>query len=233
MMKNFKKLFCFTLLALSQNVLADGLEGFYAGASLGYIKADDIGKEYDLDGKWNLWKQKLKPEGAALGLNIGHNWLLNEKFLLGLEAGYQKYDARDTAFQYDATTGELCGSGGRECTFKTKLDQSFSLLAKAGYLVNEKTALYALGGYTTARIERSIYDGWDQLRWMNYDKWQDGWTLGAGLEYMFMNSLSAKVEYRYTDLGTYKYYTPAFQGEYEKHRYDHDELNVGLSYHFK
>lgn len=231
-MKYIKNLCCLLALGVSQHVFAEGWQGLYVGADLSYTKADDIGKEYDLDGSWNMWKQKIKPEGAGLGLQLGNNWVLNEKFLLGIEANYKIYDVRDTEFQYRVTDGHLCNDGGRDCTFKTKLDQSVSMLARMGVLINEKTLIYALGGYTTARLERKVYDGWDQLKWMNYNKWQDGWTAGAGFEYMFLDSLSVKAEYRYTDLGSYKYYTPAYEGQYEKQKYDQSEINVGLSYHF-
>lgn len=224
---------CYILiLSASSSVFANDWQGLYLGADLSYIKADDIGKEYDLDGSWNFWKQKIKPEGIGLGLQLGNNWVLNDRYLLGIEANYKKYDVRDTEYQYKVTDGHLCDNGGTECTFKTKLDQSFSIIGKAGYLINDKALIYALGGYTNARLERKVYDGWDQLRWMSYNKWQDGWTLGAGVEYMIMDSLSLKAEYRYTDLGSYKYYTPAYEGQYEKQKYDQDEINFGLNYHF-
>ena len=232
-MKIIKKIFFLILTYfLVQNAFARGLQGPYLGTEINYTKARDIGKEYDLDGTWNLWKQDIKPEGMGIGFKIGNNWIMNDRFLLGIEANYKKNNARDTVFQYKVSDGELCLDGGNDCTFKTKLDQSLSFIGKAGYLLNEKTVIYALGGYTTARLERKVYDGWDQRRWMDYNKWQDGWTLGGGFEYMLIDSLSLKTEYRFTDLGKYRYYTPAYEGQYEDQKYNQKEINFGINYYF-
>ena len=235
-MKNnkIKTTFCCFLLLFGTSLSINAQEkwqGFYAGLDLGYVKGDDNGKEYDLNGAWNLWGQHNKPEGFSLGVLGGHNWMLTDKVLVGLEAAYKKYDATDKAYQTEAFTGIDCGPA-TDCKFTTKVDQSFSLLGKLGYLINDKLLGYGIAGYSTVKIKRTVWDGWDQVDSMHYNKWQDGWTLGAGVEYQILESVSAKLEYKYTDLGRYKYYTPAFQGQIEKQKYDHDEINIGLNYHF-
>ena len=98
--------------------------------------------------------------------------------------------------------------------------------------MNDNAVIYGLGGYTTIDLERRVYDGWDQQRWMQYNKWQDGWTLGIGGEFIFKDNLSLKAEYRYTDLGKYNYYTPAYEGQIMKQKYDQDEISIGLNYYF-
>lgn len=229
-----KLIFCnfLILLSISFSISAEEKwDGFYAGVDIGYMKADDKGREHGLDGVWNLWEQNLKPEGASIGILAGHNWTFANNILLGLEGSFKKYDASDRVFQIDSSTGGDCAPA-TDCIFKTKTDQSFSLLGRVGYIVNEKFLAYAIGGYTTARIKRLIWDGWDQVANLHYNKWQDGWTLGAGVEYQVLESVSAKLEYKYTDLGRYSYHTPAFEGQIEKHKYDHDEINIGLNYHF-
>ena len=232
MQKYVKCLFSLVGLLLSQHAFAENWQGIYIGADISYVKAYDIGKEYDLDGTYNSWKQDIKPEGIGLGLHVGNNTIVNDRFLFGVEANYKIYDVKDTAFQYKVTDGHLCDDNGAECTFKSKLDQSASILARVGYLINEKTLIYAVGGYSAARLERKLYDGWDQLKWMSYKKWQNGWTAGAGLEYMLLNSVGVKAEYRHTDLGAYSYYTPAYGGQYEKQKYHQNEISLGLNYHF-
>lgn len=142
----------------------------------------------------------------------------------------RKYDVTDKAYQIEATTGLDCRPAS-DCKFTTKVDQSFSLLGKLGYLINDKLLGYGIAGYSTVKIKRSAW-GWFQEDSTHDNKWQDGWTLGAGVEYQILESLSAKLEYKYTDLGRYKYYTTAFGGNIEKQKYDHDEINIGLNYHF-
>ena len=221
-----------SLLLLSSNIWAGSFEGNYFGVDLSYMEADDIGKEYDLDGTWNLWKQDIKPKGAGLGLNIGHNWIINNQYLVGLEFNYKKYFARDRVNQYAVDDGRICTGNPVQCRFDSKVNQSASLIGKLGYLLNDNAVIYGLGGYTTIDLERRIYDGWDQQRWIQHNKWQDGWTLGIGGEYIFKDNLSLKAEYRYTDLGKYNFYTPAYQGQIEKQKYDQDEISIGLNYYF-
>ena len=119
-----------------------------------------------------------------------------------------------------------------DCEFKTEIKQSYSLLGRLGYLINDKTLAYVIGGYTNAKIERTIYDGWFLNGSDKNSDWQNGWTLGLGSEIQFKDSLSVKFEYRYTDLGDTSFYTPAFGGVQEKFDYTQNEIAVGLNYHF-
>ena len=41
------------------------------------------------------------------------------------------------------------------------------------------------------------------------DGWRTGWTVGAGIEHALPRNWSAKVEYRYTDLGRASSSTPS------------------------
>lgn len=218
--------------ALSCNVFAaEKWAGFYVGAELGYVDGDDEGKEYDLDGSFNGWVQNPQPDGTSLGIRGGYNWLITDKVIVGLEAGYNKYNAKDDYYQIDTFYGGDCDPG-TDCEFKTEIDQSYSLLGRLGYLVNNKTLVYVIGGYTKAKIKRTIIDGWFLVGSDKHDDWQSGSTLGVGAEYQLNNSFSAKLEYRYSDLGKESINTPAYGGQIEKHEYDQNEITIGLIYHF-
>jgi outer membrane immunogenic protein len=54
-----------------------------------------------------------------------------------------------------------------------------------------------------------------------------GWTLGAGVEYKFTESLHAKLEYRYSDYGDF---TENYKGM--KTDYTTNKVYMGISYKF-
>jgi outer membrane immunogenic protein len=56
------------------------------------------------------------------------------------------------------------------------------------------------GGGAWVRDEYTITSG--GLFFADADDTQNGWTIGAGLEYGFSPNWSAKVEYNYLDFGT-------------------------------
>jgi outer membrane immunogenic protein len=58
------------------------------------------------------------------------------------------------------------------------------------------------------------------------------WTVGAGLEYAFLNNLIGRVEYRYSDFGTFSYAPAVFAPFVENHRITENQVLVGLSYKF-
>jgi outer membrane immunogenic protein len=65
----------------------------------------------------------------------------------------------------------------------------------------------------------------------SHKSWQDGWTLGIGSEYNFYQNLTAKLEYRYTDLGSKSIYA-SNSSSTQTQNTRQNELNVGVAYHF-
>jgi len=82
--------------------------------------------------------------------------------------------------------------------------------------------LYVKGGY-----------GWADSRFSNGfggNGGRDGYTVGGGLEYLFTQNWSGKIEYQYYDFGTVNFVTPAaVVGSF---RNDEHTIKVGLNYRF-
>ncbi|WP_438275630.1 outer membrane protein [Nitrobacter sp.] len=80
--------------------------------------------------------------------------------------------------------------------------------------------LYVKGGY-----------GWADSRFTNGfsgNGGRDGYTVGGGLEYLFTQNWSGKIEYQYYDFGTVNVLTvPAFSFRNDEHT-----IKVGLNYRF-
>ena len=110
------------------------------------------------------------PDGGIYG---GYNFQTNN-WVVGVEA--------------DALLSGVEGSGGG-----TNVDQewSASLRLRAGYSL-ESFLLYGTGGLAVSGTELAAGGAKD-------NETQLGWTIGAGVESLITDNVSARVEYRYTD----------------------------------
>jgi outer membrane immunogenic protein len=61
---------------------------------------------------------------------------------------------------------------------------------------------------------------------------RDGYTVGAGLEYMFAQNWSAKVEYQYYNFGNTNFVTPAALVPFGSFRTDDHTVKAGINYRF-
>jgi outer membrane immunogenic protein len=225
-LRTMQKLVLITLITLSASVFAaDKINwtGPYVGFDAGYNWARDSNTEFLTDGAPTDFTAKNKPNGGLLGINTGYNFLSNDKWLMGLGAEFKTYNTNDTvAWTSSSDITDTC------CTIATSTEKKLSLLAKLGYLINNKTLFYVNGGWANAEIKRNYMDC---CFTPPYKNWQDGWTLGAGGEYSIYQNLTAKIEYRYTDLGDKQISRPT-ASVYEKQSFYQNELTAGIAYHF-
>jgi outer membrane immunogenic protein len=59
-----------------------------------------------------------------------------------------------------------------------------------------------------------------------------GWTLGVGADYAFTPNWIGRVEYRYSDFGSFAYSPITFPGFVENHRLTENAILAGLAYKF-
>jgi outer membrane immunogenic protein len=124
--------------------------------------------------------------GAVAGGVIGYNWQApGSNWVFGVEGNFDWADIKGST---------ACPNVAFNC--RTRLDEIFTGTGRIGYAW-DKVMLYAKGGYAwtndrvqvivpaTGAVNDSARTG------------RDGYTVGAGLEYMFAPSWSAKVEYDY------------------------------------
>ena len=74
----------------------------------------------------------------------------------------------------------------------------FMATARLGYTWDRWMA-YVKGGYAGASLELRGTDPINAVTFLN-DHWQDGYTLGAGLEYALMPGVRLGLDYSFTDL---------------------------------
>ena len=198
--------------------------GPYAGINTGYTWVHDKseGSYYCKGGCSPL---SNNANGASVGIDLGYNLALQNNFLVGIEAEFKSYDANK-----EGNVTDIIGSVMQK--INSSLEKKFSFLGKIGYLVNDKTLAYVKGGWANAQIKRDYTNENDPTAVVESHKsWQDGWTLGIGSEYNFYQNLTAKLEYRYTDLESKSIYASNYSSTQTQNTRQ-NELNVGVAYHF-
>src|SRR6478736_2759521 len=92
--------------------------------------------------------------------------------------------------------------------------------------------LYVKGGYAYSdNREPLVRAGVPQAFAFDHNH-RDGYTVGAGLEYMFAQNWSAKAEYQYYNFGRTQFVTPVDLAPFGSFRNDEHTVKVGLNYRF-
>lgn len=85
-----------------------------------------------------------------------------------------------------------------------------TLGARVGFLANDKTLFYALGGFSLANVNVSskldVTHGLDSALsnfslGTSYQGWKPGFTVGTGVEFVLSEHLTLQAEYRYSNYG--------------------------------
>lgn len=132
--------------------------------------------------------------GFVGGLHAGYNWQ-SDALVLGLEGDLEFADI-------NGDTDVVDDLGDKVGEIEQDIDWLGSLRLRAGFAA-DRALFYATGGLAVGGVEIKLKDGdGDKFADNNETNW--GWTLGGGIEYAFTDDLSARIEYRYTDLGSIK-----------------------------
>ena len=136
-------------------------------------------------------------------------------FMGGVQVGYDNQFAPNWVFGVEANysfkdTGSNFANRGLG-----------SVTGRLGYTWGP-ALLYVKGGY-----------GWADSRFSNGfggNGGRDGYTVGGGLEYLFTQNWSGKIEYQYYDFGNVNFVTPA--GVAGSFRNDEHTIKAGINYRF-
>jgi opacity protein-like surface antigen len=229
-MKSFSTVFVysFALLTTSFALHAENnLEGPYVGIDLGYLDGTENGNE-KLSGADSGYHFEAKPKGFGLGLALGYDAILSDKFLIGAEiAGYRFKNTDDRTTPYDDNT-----SGYTTNTYKMDLKYKLETKLKAGVVFNEKkSSIYILGGVGAAKIERT-YTTISEGDYNNND-WTYGTLFGFGSEHIVSENISIKIEHIISNYGEEKINTNASWVNTKQYMDLNDSTtHVGLQYRF-
>src|SRR6202165_5770036 len=154
------------------------------------------------------------------GLQGGADYQFAPNWVLGIEGQYSWLGSNNNGvifpggFVYTNNQRALASVTGRVgYTWGPAL-----LDVKGGYAYSDNNETLAFAGAPVAfALDRSH---------------RDGYTVGAGLEYMFAQNWSAKVEYQYYDFGSSRFIAPAPLVPFGSFRNDDHTVKAGLNYRF-
>lgn len=140
------------------------------------------------------------PGGFIGGAQIGYNYQFASPFVLGVETDFDFSGVSDGNYS---------------------LNYLGTVRARAGWAF-DRVLVYGTGGFAYGQGSLKAFG-------LSADASQTGWTLGAGAEYAFDRSWTARAEYLYVDLGSTTFQTftgPVATG------FDANILRAGVNYRF-
>ncbi|MBP1849049.1 outer membrane protein [Rhizobium halophytocola] len=117
-------------------------------------------------------------DGPQVGGFVGYNFDLGNNLIAGIEGD----------INYMSNERDISG-------IKAGSDVIGSVRGRLGYSM-DRSLFFVSGGWSAARINVDAFGE-------KADQTFDGWTAGAGVDYALTDKIFTRVEYRYTDLGSY------------------------------
>lgn len=173
-------------------VIGAALAAFAPAAAMAQDAGSWTGAHADVVAGWDQVKVQ---DGIAPGVDYSKDGVV-----YGGGLGYD-YDTGSVVLGLDA---ELTGSTTKDCdtTLGVCLKAGRDIYAggRVGVAVGDArdTLLYFKGGYTNARSTAETTVGGSTV---SASTDEDGYRVGAGVEHKFSDTMTAKVEYRYSDYG--------------------------------
>ncbi len=208
-------------------------------------------------------------EGFIGGGQIGYNYQWGNSIVIGLEADIQgsgikkQASAGGGALQVPFIPGFEGGSVASTTTINRSVDWLGTVRGRIGWLWTPTLLTYATGGLAYGGVSSytNISTTFSPAPLVgigsvigallsspgsagSYSDNRIGWTVGGGLEWMFMPNWSAKAEYLYYDLGSVTYgssplnvnllniLTVGSSAVQTRAQYNGHIARVGLNYHF-
>ena len=106
-----------------------------------------------------------------------------------------------------------------------------SITARVGYTWGPGLA-YVKGGYAYSDNKDTLTFAGVPVAFTLDKNHRDGYTVGAGVEYMFAQNWSAKAEYMYYNFGDTRFVTPAVLAPFGTFSNDEHTLKLGVNYRF-
>jgi outer membrane immunogenic protein len=186
--------------------------GFYLGAH--------IGGAFSGDTNFNGLETGNNGNGRFLaGLQLGADYLFASNWVAGVEGQYGWLGNNNSVIfpggfvysNHQRALGSVTGRVG--FTWGPGL-----LYVKGGYAYSDNSDTLTFGGAPAAFTLDSGH--------------RDGYTVGAGLEYMFAPNWAAKVEYQYYNFGSTRFVAPAPLVPLGSFTNDDHTVKAGVNYRF-
>jgi outer membrane immunogenic protein len=183
--------------------------GFYVGAQVGYGFGQSSGTQNANGTFFPVVPYSIDPAGVLAGGHVGFNYQTGA-LVVGAEADVEasNLNGSTTIFAFDQTY-----------VFNVKADTLASVRGRIGW-ARDRLMLYGTGGVAWGHVSTPPLDA--------LNGWRTGWTAGAGAEYALPRNWSARVEYRYTDLGRASSFDPNLNST-DDNKFSFHAVRLGVS----
>jgi outer membrane immunogenic protein len=156
--------------------------------------------------------------GVVGGGQLGYNWQINN-WLIGFEGDFNG-SSQKRSNTFTTAAGAVFDTEARIQWFATAR-------GRLGY-VNGPWLLYVTGGGAWVNFEGSVTGPFAGS--LSANTTRSGWTVGGGVEWMFLPKWSAKLEYLFIDVGDDTFSDS--RGDFMNVKLQENVVRVGLNYHF-
>src|SRR5882724_12004279 len=186
--------------------------GFYIGGH--------VGGAFSSDSNFTGLATGNNGNGRFLGgVQVGADWQFAPNWVLGAQG------------QYSWVGGHVGAAFPGGFAYNNNQRGRGSVTGRVGYTWGPGL-VYVKGGYAYSDNNESVTLGGAPVPFRLSDDHTNGWTVGAGAEYMFAPSWSAKVEYQYYDFGDSRFTGPAALVPYGTFHNDEHTVKAGINYRF-
>lgn len=173
-----------------QSASAYSWTGFYVGAQAGYDWGRDKTREYfTANNQFTGMQWSYPTRGFVGGGHVGYNHQLSS-LVVGVEGD----------FEGTGVKGGFVDPGG---SGDMKIDWQGSVRGRLG-VAFDRLMIYGTGGVAFAKIGY-VYGNPVGPIFENTSSVHTGWTAGAGVAYALTDNISARVEYRHANYGSFRY----------------------------
>src|SRR6202790_5012055 len=155
------------------------------------------------------------------GLQVGADYQFAPNWVLGIEGQYSWLGNNNNGVAF-AGTGYVYTNNQRGLG---------SVTGRVGYTWGP-ALLYVKGGYAFSDNNENVTLGGAPIAFAVDSDHKNGYTVGAGVEYMFAQNWSAKVEYQYYNFGKSRFIAPAALAPFGSFTTDDHVVKAGLNYRF-
>jgi outer membrane immunogenic protein len=182
--------------------------GFYVGVNGGYGIGDFSSFGSTVFGH---------PDGGLVGGTAGYNYQIGQ-FVIGAEGDLDWADLQNTRTFTDGSTS------------KAQVNSLAHVLARGG-VAFDRALFYVAGGYAGGDVKGTFHDtAIPGSPIFSNDGWQNGWAVGAGVEYAITNNVSVKGQYLFSQLSDKTYF--AGTPDVVKTHLDVNTFTAGVNYKF-
>jgi outer membrane immunogenic protein len=186
--------------------------GFYVGGHLGGA----------FNSNENFAGSSNNNDGRFLGgVQFGGDYQFASNWVVGIEGQYSWLSNNKNSLTFP----------GVGYNFSYNQRGIGSVAGRVGYTWGP-TLLYVKGGYAYSDYSDYLSLNGAPAVFAIGGSHHDGYTVGAGLEYMFAQSWSGKIEYQYYNFGNANFVTPVALAAFGRDRLDEHSLKAGINYHF-